>query len=50
MSYQYFNICHQKALLLNGPKKWEAYKRLREYHSFFCYTVPRAGIDYGKGR
>lgn len=26
MSYQYFNIVNKKSLLLNGPKKGEAYK------------------------
>ena len=25
MSYQYFNIANKKTLLLNGPKKGEAY-------------------------
>ena len=25
MSYQYFNIVSKKSLLLNGPKKGEAY-------------------------
>ena len=25
MSYQYFNIVNKKSLLLNGPKKREAY-------------------------
>ena len=28
MSYQYFNVVNKKTLLLNGPKKGEAYIRL----------------------
>jgi hypothetical protein len=28
MSYQYFNIVNKKSLLLNGPKKGEAYKSI----------------------
>ena len=28
MSYQYFNVVNKKTLLLNGPKKGEAYMRI----------------------
>lgn len=34
MSYQYFNVVNKKTLLLNGPKKGEAYKTI--YHFAKC--------------
>lgn len=34
MSYQYFNIVNKKTLLLNGPKKWEAYTLKSKYFHY----------------
>lgn len=35
MSYQYFNVVNKKTLLLNGPKKGEAYSVNTTNQSFY---------------